>query len=228
MLFANVNGEKFEAKPQTTGLCPLCEHPVFSKCGEVNVWHWAHYKDESCDNWYEPETEWHKNWKLIFGKDKSEIIIAKDGKRHIADILTNDNVVIELQNSPLQKPIIRKREEFYGERMIWVLNGKPFKHNFDIREYSPSGLSRHFGVVDKVHKDNLSFSWNWCRRSWDDVQRNLFIDFGDETLFWAQEGMGTRFGRGRQVSKEKFVTKYGGDIELLPTIIDSSNENTRR
>jgi len=109
MLFAIVNGEKVEATPKTTGKCTLCERTVFSKCGEVNVWHWAHHKDESCDSWYEPETEWHKNWKLTFGKDNCEIVIIKDSIRHIADIFTKENVVIELQNSPIQKPIIRKR-----------------------------------------------------------------------------------------------------------------------
>src|SRR6188508_3282245 len=110
MLFALVDGEKVEAKPKTQGKCQLCESDVFSKCGEVNVWHWAHYKDESCDHWYEPETEWHKNWKLIFSKENCEIVITKDGIRHIADIQTKEEVIIELQNSPIQKPIIRSRE----------------------------------------------------------------------------------------------------------------------
>jgi hypothetical protein len=49
MLFAIVNGAKVEAKPQSNGVCPLCERTVFSKCGEINVWHWAHHKDDSCD-----------------------------------------------------------------------------------------------------------------------------------------------------------------------------------
>ncbi len=146
MLFATVNGEKVEANPETIGACPLRERTVFSKCGEINVWHWAHHNDESCDSWYEPETEWHKNWKLVFGKDLCEKVITKDGVRHIADILTNDSVIIELQNSPIQKPIIRQRETFYGERMIWIINGKYFKHSRRPMDAQRSGYCRSGGL----------------------------------------------------------------------------------
>ncbi len=195
MLFANVNGEKFEAKPQTTGLCPLCEHPVFSKCGEVNVWHWAHYKDESCDNWYEPETEWHKNWKLIFGKENSEIIISKYGVRPIADVqatsTNNNKVIIELQNSPIQREIIRKRELFYGEHMLWVINGKHFESNFSVHPFQHS-IRKYIGYDEadyassknKTFQNLLDFIWSYPRKSWNDVHRPVFIDFGDDQLLF--------------------------------------------
>jgi competence CoiA-like predicted nuclease len=71
---------------------------------------------------------------MIFGKDNSEVIIKKDGIKHIADILTKNEVVIELQNSPIQKPIVRRREQFYGEKMLWVINGERFKSNFNIHK----------------------------------------------------------------------------------------------
>lgn len=245
MLFATVNGEKVEGKPNTKGICQLCERAVYSKCGEVNIWHWAHYKDESCDSWHEPETEWHKNWKLIFGKENCEIIILKDGIKHIADIQTKENLIIELQNSHIQKPIIHKRETFYGERMIWVINGKHFKNNFNIypyssrlnddeeyyRKYNP--LSSQYGIVDKNTeeiksrlKQEFNFSWSRRRKSWSDVQRHVFIDFGDENLFWVKDGMGTSSGKGRQISKRSFIKKYGGDTELLKTVIDNSKKLT--
>jgi hypothetical protein len=239
MLFANVNGQKVEAKPETRGMCPLCEQTVFSKCGEINVWHWAHHKVEGCDRWYEPETEWHKNWKLAFGKEHCEIVITKEGVRHIADIQTQENVIIELQNSPIQKPIIRQREIFYGERMIWVINGKPFKDNFFcyqnhrsikleedeeyFRRHSP--LASHYGMIDdQTRKDEFNFAWSWCRKSWTDVQRHVFIDFGDENLFWIKEGMGTSEGKGKQISKKTFLKKYGGDKKLLETLIEKTNK----
>lgn len=248
MLFATVNGEKVDAIPKTKGICPLCDKEVFSKCGEIYVWHWAHLKDESCDSWYEPETEWHKNWKLIFGKNYCEIIIKKDGVKHIADVQTNGGVIIELQNSPIQKPIVRKRENFYGEKMLWVINGNHFKHNFNIYSsqlnnnhlsrttkdahyfglYNP--LLKHHVIIDsneeksKYQSENdVRFSWSRPRRTWDDVLRPVFIDFGDENLFWVKDGMGRSWGEGRQISKEKFITKYGGDVTLLPTIIQKSN-----
>ena len=223
MLYAIVNGEKTEAIPNTKGICPLCDRTVYSKCGEINIWHWAHYKDESCDSWYEPETEWHKNWKLVFGKDVSEIVIKKDGIKHIADVYTKENVVIELQNSPIQKQIIRKRELFYGERMIWLINGDAFKQNFVISSSSIYDDDIYLILNDLEQTDNLKkvfrFYWNWARKSWEDVMRFAFIDFGGKDLFWVKSGMGTNSGFGSYVSKEKFIFKYGGDQEQFHLLI---------
>jgi Competence protein CoiA-like family len=231
MLFAKVNGEKIEAGPQTTGICPLCGGTVFSRCGEVNIWHWAHFKDKNCDSWCEPETEWHKNWKLVFGKDNCEIIMNKDGVKHIADIQTKENIVIELQNSPIQKSIIRSRETFYGERMIWIINGNHFRDNFSTFRYrSPqleaddeydrlhNPLSTQYGNVDNSRKGELKFSWSRARKSWSDVQRPVFIDLGGDDLFRVKEGMGTGSGKGKHVSKENFIKKYGGNLGLLATL----------
>ena len=241
MLFALVDGCKSGAIPQTRGKCQLCESEVFSKCGEVNVWHWAHFKDKSCDTWYEPETDWHRNWKLIFGKENSEIVISKDGVRHFADIKTKGDVIIELQNSPIQKPIIRRRENFYGERMLWVINGILFKKSFAIYVssfYREDTESFETDYYNKLHgfsgsnsrsllgykKNEFSFSWNWPRKSWNEVQRNIFIDFGDNSLLWIIEGMGTKHGKAKRVGKEGFVKRYGGDISLLPSIIEKGGD----
>jgi len=221
MLYASLNNEKIEAAPKTRAICPLCEKEVFSKCGEVNVWHWAHLKQESCDNWYEPETKWHKDWKNKFGKELSEIIIEKDGIKHIADIFTKDEIVIELQNSPILKPVIRKRELFYGKKMLWIINGIPFKDNFKIypdERYLNKYIHKIVGqklihqVTGKVVSEerNEMFNWSWCRKSWNEVLRPVFIDFGDDNLFWVKNGMGTSHGYGKYVSKTKFLAKYFG------------------
>jgi competence CoiA-like predicted nuclease len=69
------------------------------------------------------------NWKLAFGKECCEIPIIKETK-HIADIKTKKNVIIELQNSPIPSTVIRTRETFYGEKMIWIVNGFNFKSNY--------------------------------------------------------------------------------------------------
>jgi hypothetical protein len=226
MIWAIVENEKIEATPSTEGVCSICKGKVFSKCGEVNVWHWAHYKDENCDSWYEPESFWHKHWKMTFGKENAEIGIEKNGKRHIADILTNENVVIELQNSPISKPIIRARETFYGERMIWLINGEEFKKNLTIKDYwedqdyleiksLPRPPVRWIRKSPEIKKGTNGefFKWKNPRRGWEDVQRPLFIDFGEDTLFRVYEGMGTSQIRGTYISKETFITKYGGSYE---------------
>lgn len=214
MLWAIVNSEKIEPKPNSYGKCPLCGGRVLAKCGEVNVWHWAHFKADNCDSWYEPESYWHLLWKMTFGKEHSEVVIKKEGKWHIADILTESDVIIELQNSPIQKDIIRKREEFYGQRMIWVINGMHFKHNFYIRELDNQNFNwkiKHDETQN--HKGRKQFIWDYYRKSWFMTMRPVFIDFGYDSLFWVKEGMGTKHGIGLFVPKVDFIKKYGGNYD---------------
>lgn len=232
MQYALVNNEKIEATPKSIGKCQACDKDVISKCGEINIWYWSHRKNEACDGWYEPETEWHRNWKLIFGKENSEVVIQRDGIKHIADILTSSNVVIELQNSPIQSQVIRRREDFYGERMLWILNGIPFDENITIKnDKSLTSLVQTQEGWIMVHAGqkalntqnekgiNDTFVWSWPRKSWSVVQRNLFIDFGGPDLFWVKSGMGTRYGEGKYVSKEGFIKKYEGDLSMLSKVI---------
>lgn len=232
MIYAIQNNKKVEASPKSCALCPLCEKEVFSKCGEINVWHWAHHKDESCDTWYEPETLWHKNWKLVFGKENSEVIIKHNGLKHIADIHSKNDVVIELQNSPIQKQIIQKRENFYGQRMIWLINGSHFELNFSTWHRTwPINWTRTFegwvniitgevrSLLEDMETKDLHFSWSWARKSWIDVERPVFIDFGGDKLFWVKEGMGTPFGAGINILKKTFIIKYHGDPDLSSLVI---------
>jgi competence CoiA-like predicted nuclease len=214
MIWAIVNNERTQPSPKAYGECPACGKKVVSKCGEINVWHWAHEKGSNCDPWYEPESDWHYHWKMTFGKENAEVVIKKEDKWHIADILTDENVVIELQNSPIKKEIIRTREEFYGERMMWVVNGNSFSQNFHILDLEDDSLWwAHVNESGRRNGNENIFQWKNPRKSWRDIKRPLFIDFGEENLFWIKKGMGTNLGTGVLVSRQKFVEKYGGNFE---------------
>lgn len=214
MFWAIVNNEKVRPQSNTFGTCPTCSGKVHSKCGEINEWHWAHYKRQNCDLWYESESNWHLDWKMTFGKDCAEQVIKKNGEVHRADVLTKQDVVIELQNSPIRKGVISEREEFYGERMLWLINGSHFKSNFLI--YDLEGI---FNKWVSVHNQSRStegrkgFQWSYARRSWAEVKRPVFIDFGADTLFWVRSGMGTKNGIGLLITKQDFILKYGGDYD---------------
>lgn len=220
MIWAIVNNERIEATPKTQGRCPLCNKEVFSRCGEINIWHWAHSKGEGCDDWYESESFWHLHWKKTFAKENVEVVIEKENGRHIADIFTEQEVVIELQNSPIQSTVIKERESFYGSKMLWLINGITFKDNFEIFEGDGANkfdLYRHFPEHKQPEKGNKSshlFNWKWARKSWEVAKRPIFIDFGGDDLFWALDGMGTLRGKGKYVSKRNFINKYGGDYEF--------------
>ncbi len=289
MEYALYNGLRTAAQPTLKGVCEHCGGAVQAKCGSIVMWHWAHLSLESCDSWHEPETLWHRSWKQVFGERCNEIRVEKEGSWHIADVINKDGIVFEFQNSSISSEAIAAREAFYGEKMIWVMNGVAFKDHFEIYDdaytqewelkfvnefeaaerYAPyaAGLIiedwRVKNDVVKQHIDKLGFMhvkdagiyylelkgilnkafpekeisrdikalyeshkapqdlrkgrfvWARARRSWENVKRPVFIDFGEDELYLVSEGMGTEQGRGMAISKERFVGKYTGEHSRL-------------
>ncbi len=129
-------GQKIKAFPDGRAICPNCKSIVIAKCGELNIWHWAHDNLKNCDSWtYEPKTEWHLKWQSFFKEEQTEVYINRFSQYHIADIYTDKGLVIEIQNSPISSTEIFERENFY-DKMVWVINSKEFKHNLHLKEYS--------------------------------------------------------------------------------------------
>lgn len=282
MQFALYNSKKHSAQPALKGTCLHCGNEVIAKCGAKNIWHWAHVKSGDCDAWSEPETQWHRDWKDKFGTEYSEIRIIKNNVYHIADVLNNTGIVFEFQNSAISSEIIKAREEFYGSKMIWLINGISFKDNFVIYEedfikswkvtilnefdatrypqfrnaliiedwqvrsdpvkrflknkgfdYSPdfklyfldlykNKYANREQLILKIEEEILDlylkhhhttstrveFVWEHFRRSWQEAQRPVFIDFGDDILLHVTAGIGKKYGRGNKILKTKFLEKY--------------------
>jgi competence protein CoiA len=132
MQYSIVNGQRTEAKPNLLGLCICCNKPTYSACGKFISWHWRHKNLKDCDNWWEAETEWHREWKLKFPEHWREVIQYDNfhQEKHIADVKTDKGVVLEFQNSPITIDELKSRENFY-DKMIWIVNGLGFKDNFE-------------------------------------------------------------------------------------------------
>jgi len=143
MVAHDSNGNRIEATPKATAICPVCQGECFSKCGEIKTWHWAHKSLKECDTWYEPEGEWHYGWKKLAGLENTEIVIKKDGGIHRADIRTDRGLVVELQHSPLAPKDVRDREAFYGN-MIWVIDGTEVLKDFRIERWISKEGSYYF------------------------------------------------------------------------------------
>lgn len=155
MKWAIKDNIKVESSPDRKAICPLCKEEVISKCGDINVWHWAHKNKKDCDSWWEPESEWHKDWKSNFPIEQQEFIMG----RHRADIRTKDRWIIELQNSTISSREIIEREEYY-KRMIWLINGKTLCKGLRIR-----------------NKDNkITFRWKSPPKSWWVSKKDIYID----------------------------------------------------
>jgi hypothetical protein len=249
MLYALLDGIKSSATPNSTGLCPFCESEMIPKCGEFKSWHWAHKRIVNCDSWYKPETEWHIRWKKIFGITNCEIILKKEGVKHIADVKTIHGRIIELQNSPIDFETLNSREEFYGTDMIWIVNGLRFSSNFKIMPFKApeyDTYSPEFDFFAKMHgftavykpaddeKRKERFQWKRCKKVWTCADAQVCIDLGDDFLFNIHEWSADHSsGIGFRISKRQFIIDNGGDESLLSTILniepnkEMSNNNTQ-
>jgi competence protein CoiA len=133
MQFSIVNGKRVKPFPKGKGACAACGNRTISRCGSRNLWHWAHEVQQSCDPWWENETQWHREWKSYWPDALQEIVhfSAINGEKHIADVKTSSGLVIEFQNSAMNDEELASREAFYGN-MIWVVNGASFAKNIEI------------------------------------------------------------------------------------------------
>lgn len=198
MKFAlNSEGKRVEAFPGLIGLrCPLCNQEVFSKCGSIKTWHFAHRSLEECDSFAEPESGWHYMWKNEFPKEYQEVVVGK----HRADIKLPSGLVIELQNSFLPVAHIIEREAFY-KNMIWVLNGQTFGKGLERRKFLGDG--------------KVTFRWKHPPQSWWFAKKPIYLDFG---YYIAKiERLYPKLPCGgwvRMMSKKDFIYSFSPDVDI--------------
>ena len=181
MKYALVNGQRKEPQPELQGICPCCGGKLNSRCGEERVWHWYHLRKIDCDPWWENETEWHRNWKNKFPVEWQEIIQKDEntGEKHIADIRTGNDWVIEFQHSSIKIDERVSREGTY-KKLVWVVDGK--RRKLDAKQFYKSIDGRHC-LVDKplivgVFKDDSRII-----REWSSSKVPVFFDFGESDLW---------------------------------------------
>ena len=165
-----------ESQPAPRGLydelalCPACKSVVIPRCGEVNIWHWAHEAGSICDRFSEPETQWHLEWKEHIDENRCEVVITKAKSVHIADIMTTDGTVVELQHSPISSDMIQDREHFYG-RMIWLFDADKFIDNLEFRD----------------RDEYISFRWKHPWKSHWACGMPVFWHLGDTSIYLETE-----------------------------------------
>jgi competence protein CoiA len=181
MKFALINGQRQEAQPKLAGLCPACDQAMIAKCGDINIWHWAHKGRRTCDPWWENETEWHRSWKGQFPENWQEILHQADnGEKHIADVKTDQGWVIEFQHSRMEPEERRSRDNFYP-KLVWVVDGARRKK--DMAQFQ-SALNKGIPVgsnsrVWRIFSDECALL-----REWAGSRAPVFIDFGGDPIWW--------------------------------------------
>jgi hypothetical protein len=221
MKFAIVEGERREAEPGLSATCVGCGKATVAKCGELRVWHWAHRSARTCDHWWEPETEWHRVWKNNFPTEWQEVVgTAASGERHIADVRTEQGLVLEFQHSFLSEEERRAREAFY-KKMVWVVDGRRRQRD---RKKFLSELDD--GITINREPAILSVLWTEgaLLRDWAKSRVPVYFDLGesepedkrrfDRPILWR---LNPKDANGKTylspVSKEFFVRVY---LEGMP------------
>ncbi|HRF74998.1 MAG TPA: competence protein CoiA family protein [Chitinophagales bacterium] len=154
----NQDGEKIEViKSGDVAYCPGCKGKVYGRKGDFNTPHWYH-KTKECDTWYEPMTQWHIDWQNKFPLENREVVIFNNDNTiwHRADIKTNKDKVIEIQNSSIDIARIYEREQFYNKNnLIWILNGASLASNSIVQSsFKPKGFEISLEIP--THIENVS------------------------------------------------------------------------
>lgn len=180
MKFALVDGQRLEAQSHLSGVCIGCGNEVVAKCGTVRINHWAHKSTPRCDPWWENETKWHRDWKNLFPSDWQEVVhFAESGEKHIADVKTDQGWIIEFQHSYLTPGERLSRDSFY-RKLVWVVDG-----NRRLRD-KKSFMKALEGTASyrpwpELH---LTFPEGALFRDWIESTSDVFVDFGEDILWW--------------------------------------------
>lgn len=219
MIYANDNyGKKITAFPGSVAECPLCNEELIPRCGQINVWHWAHKSVSDCDPWGEHETAWHIAWKDLLPPERVEVTIEKDGILHRADYVTPEGMVIEFQQSNLSVQEILERESFYGN-MSWVFNIQPACET-TIEDYDPitDTIYETEPRFDLRYKEkHQTFRWKHAKRHIAYATKRVYLDLNEDQIFLLRNiYLGPPCGGwGYVYKKENFIGRLRGTNRLI-------------
>lgn len=128
----------------------------------------------------EPETDWHLYWKKQIPIGNYCVTARKGGTVHAADIVTPDNVVVELQQSTVSKETVRTREAFY-DKMVWLVDASFFSRNLGFFNTKRSRYKGHVALRwhilrNDIHAGGTWGSWGWIFAT----KKPIFLDLGEE------------------------------------------------
>lgn len=213
MKLSIVDGQRREPEKGLLGSCIGCGRPTIAKCGTTNIWHWSHKAKFVCDHWWENETEWHRNWKSRFPIEWQEIVHhAEDGEKHIADVKTDTNWVLEFQHSFLNPAERQSRNGFY-KKIVWVVDGTR-------RQRDKIKFFKAISEETRPHSTNPLVYKIWihdCKlfEEWQAPNVAVFFDFGEEdTLWFLLPSSDDIWAYVAKIDKNYFIEMHTGNGEL--------------
>ena len=175
--YAVVDGQRkhiSEAVRGERGVCPICGEVLVARIGVFRARHWWHANGCPCDvDWYEPKGPWHWYWQNQFPENWREVVLEREGVKHIADIRIESGSVVEVQWSAISIEKILQREAFY-KSMLWIVGMTRIERDRSVkgvidegREVDASGRVFHL-----INEYDLPQSQKWLHAT-----RPVFFDF---------------------------------------------------
>ena len=160
--------------------CPRCLQPVYARCGEKRISHWAHRSVIDCDPWSEPETQWHRDWKNLFG-DMQEQLYDKNGIKHLVDVKLPDETIIEFRRGGINETGKNTRAAVFGKQLLWVVDCAHRPRA--VERFERTEFARYQEHIPG-HNVFSTYSPDWCfPKSWANCNRFVFFDFGDSDVW---------------------------------------------
>lgn len=222
MKFAIADGNKAEAKPGLIGQCPSCGSELIPRCGNIKIHHWAHKSVKICDNWWENETQWHRDWKNHFPVEWQEVVqTAEDGEKHIADVKTSEGWVVEFQHSYLKHEERVSRDRFYGPKLVWVVDGNGTRNIKQFQKIIGTKEIANLESSELIAKDNLLEKSNLIE-AWSNLSGHVIFDFGNSeiTNLWILISCSEYWTYLLPISRKKIIGYLKENIEELDSIIE--------
>jgi hypothetical protein len=198
-------------------ICCACNNILIAKKGNINMHHYAHDKNTDCiikrDN--DCKTPWHILWQNIAKPEFLEKYMNNDGEIHIADVINEKNMVIEIQHSNLSQEEIEKREKFY-DNMIWILDGTDIVKIDDKKdeEYVCVKYTTMFTTTNNYKVVKIT------KKFWSKITKKAYIDTGCGMLEIIKH-IGNNFCICKYIEYIDFLNKYYKKI--LITSIENTN-----
>ena len=185
MKYAIVGGNKTEAFKGGRGICPSCNSELIARCGDVKINHWAHKGTRNCDTWWENEKEWHRQWKNNFPVEWQEIVhFDKKDEKHIADVKTDKDWVLEFQHSYIKREEQNSRNAFYS-KLVWVVDG--LRRETDKIQFQKILEESSKAPVGNVNIRKINFpEESRLLREWLNCGVPVFFDFDElnKSILW--------------------------------------------
>jgi hypothetical protein len=145
------------AERESKYFCPICGNEVRLKKGEIYAPHFAHINGTCSDTWNYDMSWWHRTFQDYFPLECQEIIVKCGRRKHRADVLIDD-IVIEIQHSPISISEFNERNNFFkeaGYRLAWIfdLSEQYASENIYYQENRGQDYLMHWKHPKKIFSD---------------------------------------------------------------------------